>query len=61
VSINIKPTTSSKTRNNLPTYGIASIQYPSGWTIDETNTQANNSSAFDIVSFCPQENAYPWW
>jgi hypothetical protein len=30
-----------------------SIQYPSDWTINETNSQPSGSSAFDIVTFYP--------
>jgi hypothetical protein len=42
------------------TYGITSIEYPSDWTINETNIQPNITSGFDIVSFlAPHGKNYP--
>jgi hypothetical protein len=42
------------------TYGITSIQYPSDWTINETNIQPNVTSGFDIVIFsAPPPKNYP--
>ena len=41
-------------------YGITSIQYPSNWTINETNIQPNITSGFDIVIFsAPPPKNYP--
>jgi hypothetical protein len=43
-----------------PTYGVTSVQYPSDWTIDGTNTRSNHRSAVDIVLFYPpQAKNYP--
>jgi hypothetical protein len=50
---------SISTYKNL-TYGITSIEYPSDWTINETNIQPNITSGFNIVSFlAPHGKNYP--
>jgi hypothetical protein len=59
-SLQLQPgaTSSFKTYKNS-TYGIMSVQYPSDWTINETNSRPNNSSVVDIVTFYPSPNSYP--
>jgi hypothetical protein len=48
---------SMKTCRNS-TYGITSVQYPSDWKINETNSRPNNGSLLDIVTFYPPANSY---
>jgi hypothetical protein len=60
--------TTASTFENV-TYGISSIQYPSDWTVNNTNKPAkefsifgnelNDSSIFNIVSFYAPARSYP--
>jgi hypothetical protein len=48
--------TSIKSYKNS-TYGITSVQYPSDWSVNETNGQRGTTS-LDIVTFYPPFNSY---